>query len=344
MTTQPESEWTFTDEPAQRVATPLLMGLVGPSGTGKTFSALRLATGMQRVTGGEIYFIDTESGRARHYAPLPTEKADPSRGKFSFRHVKFAAPYGSLRYLAAIQHCVKQGAKNIVVDSFSHEHDGVGGMLEQHQAEVERLAGGDKAKFDAMKMSAWGIPKAGRRKLINTLMTGTNVNIISCFRAKPKVKLATKDERKGGAEAVQPLGYCAIAGEEFIFELMLKCVLLPGARGVPSWDSPFQGEREMMKIPEQFMHIFERPAPLSEDIGQQLAEWAAGAAVVLPTDDELAAGVALAKAARSIEEVDKTGESFRGKPWSAPQRKALKQALDARKKELEAQQGERGAA
>lgn len=334
--TQPD-EWTFSDSPAARVATPLLMGLVGPSGTGKTFSALRLATGMQRVTGGETFFIDTESGRALHYAPLAGEKADPARGKFNFRHVAFRAPYGSLRYLAAIQHCVKQGAKVIVVDSFSHEHDGVGGVLEQHAAEAERLAKEYKSTVDAVKMSAWGVPKSGRRKLINTLMTEMNVNVISCFRAKPKVKLATKDERKGGAEAVTPLGFCAIAGEEFIFELMLKCVLLPGSRGVPTWESPFQGEQEMMKIPEQFLHIFERPAQLSEEIGQQLAEWAAGSAVSAPSDEELAAGVAAAKAAKSAEEIAGIAESFRGKPWSREQRKRLKDALDARKKELEAQ-------
>lgn len=329
------SEFEFTHSAGNRVATPLLMGLVGPSGTGKTFSALRLATGMQRVTGGEVFFIDTESGRALHYAPLPGEKADPTRGKFSFQHLAFKAPYGSLRYLAAIQHCVKHGAKIVVVDSFSHEHDGVGGMLEQHQAEVERLAGGDKSKFDAMKMSAWGIPKGGRRKLINTLMTDTNVNLIACFRAKPKVKLATKEERKTqGVEAVQPMGFCAIAGEEFIFELMLKCVLLPGARGVPTWESPFQGEQEMMKLPEQFAHIFERPAPLSEDIGQQLAEWAAGAAVTAPSADDLAAGVMAAKSAKNLDELGAVAESFRGKPWTAQQRKALTASCDARAKEL----------
>jgi hypothetical protein len=332
--TQPENE--FTDSPGARVATPLLMGIVGPSGTGKTFSALRLATGMQRVTGGDIFFIDTESGRALHYAPLPGEKADPARGKFSFRHVPFKAPYGSLRYLAAIQYCVSKGAKVVVVDSMSHEHDGVGGMLEQHAHEAERLAKEYKSTVDAMKMSAWGVPKAGRRKLINTLMTDTNVNVIACFRAKQKVKLATKEERKGGVEAVTPMGFCAIAGEEFIFEMMLKCVLLPGARGVPTWESPYQGEEEMMKIPEQFAHVFERPAPLSEDIGQQLAEWAAGAAVTAPTEEDLAAGIAAAKAAKSAEEIGNIAESFRGKPWTATQRKSLKAALDGRKKELEA--------
>ena len=333
--TQPNID-IFTDSPAERVATPLLMGLVGPSGTGKTYSALRLATGMQRVTGGDVFFIDTESSRALHYAPLPGEKADPARGKFNFRHVPFSAPYGSLRYLAAIQYCASKGAKVIVIDSMSHEHDGVGGMLEQHQQEAERLAKEYKSTVDAMKMSAWGPPKAARRKLINTILTDTKVNVIFCFRAKPKVKLATKEERKGGVEAVTPLGFCAIAGDDFIFEMMAKCVLLPGARGIPTWQSPYQGEQELMKIPEQFMHIFERPAPLSEEIGQQLAEWAAGGDTKTPSETELKDSVAAAKAAKSLEDIANVAESFKGKPWSKAQRAALKEALDSRKKELAA--------
>src|SRR6266849_4599710 len=73
----------FEDRPAVREATPLLIGLVGPSNSGKTFSALRLATGIQRVSGGDIWGIDTESRRMLHYAD-----------KFKFRHVPFGAPFG----------------------------------------------------------------------------------------------------------------------------------------------------------------------------------------------------------------------------------------------------------
>ena len=325
--TQPETNWTFTDSPAARIATPLFLGLVGPSGTGKTFSALRLATGMQRVTGGEIFGIDTESSRMLHYAPLPGEKADPARGKFNFHHVPFASPYGSLRYLAAIEHCAKRGAKIIVVDSMSHEHDGVGGVLEQHQDEAKRLAKENSSTEDKMKMSAWGVPKANRRKLINALLTEMRVSCIFCFRAKPKLKLATKEEKKNGADAVTPLGFCAIAGEEFIYEMMMKAVLLPGARGIPTWESEFQGEREMMKIPEQFMHIFEKRAPLSEDIGQQLAEWAAGGDSKVPSDEELKAGLAAAASAPTVEDIVAVAETFKGKPWTKAQRKALTEAL-----------------
>ena len=122
---------TFDDKPAVRDSVPLLVGLCGASGSGKTFSALRLATGIQTVTGGDIYVIDTESRRACHYAD-----------KFKFRHIDFKAPFGSLDYLEAVQHCVSKGAGVIVIDSLSHEHEGPGGYLMTHAAEIERMAAG----------------------------------------------------------------------------------------------------------------------------------------------------------------------------------------------------------
>lgn len=143
---------TFEDVEAKRERVPLMVGLMGPSGGGKTYSALRLATGIQRVTGGDIFGIDTESGRMLHYAD-----------KFRFRHVPFKPPFGPLDYLAAVEHCVKRGAKIIITDSASHEHEGPGGVLEQHDRVVQE-------KGEKHSMSAWIRPKAERRRLINTVL------------------------------------------------------------------------------------------------------------------------------------------------------------------------------
>ena len=72
---------TFEFKPATRERTPCMVGIVGPSGTGKTFSALRLATGMQKVSGGDVAVVDTEGRRALHYAD-----------KFKFLHLDFGPP------------------------------------------------------------------------------------------------------------------------------------------------------------------------------------------------------------------------------------------------------------
>ena len=252
---------TFAASTAVRDEVPLLIGLMGPSGGGKTFSALRLGKGIQTVTGGDIYGIDTEARRMLHYADM-----------FTFKHVPFQAPFGALDYLEALRFCVKQGGKVIIVDSQSHEHEGPGGLLDFHEKELDRLAGDDYAKRERVKMLAWQKPKAARRKLINGMMQ-MEANFIFCFRSKTTAKPVKVN---GKTEVVQQ-GFMPIAGDEFVFEQTVNCLLLPGAGGVPSWQSEYIGERQMMKLPEQFRAIFGESKPLDENIGRQLAEWAKGA-------------------------------------------------------------------
>jgi hypothetical protein len=248
---------SFSAVTAHRDQVPLLIGLMGPSGGGKTYSALRLATGIQTVAGGDIYVIDTESKRSLHYADT-----------FQFKHVEFVAPFGSGDYLEALQFCIKAGAKTVVVDSMSHEHEGPGGYLDFHGKEIERMAGNDWQKAERVKMAAWIKPAAARRKLINGILQ-LNANFIFCFRAKEK----TKPKQGGG---IQELGWMPIAGDEFLFEQTLNCLLPPGSKGVPQWVSDNVGEKMMMKLPRQFEQLFSDGRPLDEKHGAGLAEWARG--------------------------------------------------------------------
>ena len=284
---------TFEDRPATREATPIMVGLVGPGGSGKTMSALRLAAGIQSVSGGDIYAIDTESRRMLHYAD-----------KFSFRHLPFGAPFSPLNYWSAIEHCLAKGAKTIIVDSMSHEHEGPGGVLEMHERELDRLCTGGKSR-DKMTMLAWAKPKQERRRMINNILQA-NANFIFCFRAKEKLRLP----KKGDAEREPtPLGYMPQAGEEFVYEMTVNCLLLPGSMGVPTWQSEMPGERGMMKLPEQFRGIFSKSPQLTEDIGRQLAEWSKGSpsAHAVDVSDLLARFVACADPAtlRALKEETK---------------------------------------
>jgi len=253
---------TFEASPAKREKVPLLIGLMGPSGGGKTFTALRLATGIQSVSGGEIYFIDTENRRALHYAD-----------RFQFQHVPLDAPFGSLDYLAALQYCVGKGAGVVIVDSMSHEHEGPGGMIDLQDQVLTRITRGDESKRNSMQMLAWAEPKSKRRALINGMLQ-LNANFIFCFRAKNTSKPVKKD----GKNAVEAQGFMPIAGEEFVFEQTLNALLLPGAGGIPTWQSDQVGERTMIKLPEQFTSLRNRSGPLDEKVGANLARWAAGGA------------------------------------------------------------------
>lgn len=252
----------FNHTIAIRKKVPLLIGLSGPSGGGKTYSALRLASGMQKVNGGEVFGIDTEANRMLHYAD-----------KFKFQHVPFGAPFNPLSYLEAIEYCVSKGAKTIVVDSMSHEHEGPGGLLEMHAMEVQRMAGNDYAKAERVKMLAWGKPKAERRRLLNTLLQ-IPCDFVFCFRAKEKLKMIRGQEP-------EKLGYMPIAGEEFVFEMTVCGLLLPNAGGIPQWNPHETGERMMVKLPEQFRKLLlDHRGPLDERIGEEMARWAAGVPVV----------------------------------------------------------------
>ncbi len=277
----------FTDSPAVRSHVPLLVGLMGPSGGGKTYSALELATGIQEVTGGDIYGIDTESNRMLHYADY-----------FKFRHVPFKAPFGSLDYLAAFEYCLSKGAKIIITDSMSHEHEGPGGLLDFWESEQDRMAGNDWSKRDRIKMLAIQKPKQHRRRLINTMLQ-MDCNFISCFRAKE----TAKPMKVAGKTEVVQLGFMPIAGDEFVFEQTVNCLLLPNAKGVPTWLSENVGERTMMKLPEQFKDMFTKDRRLDRTVGKELALWARGPAKVEP--DKSAD-----KPPRPIDELTAAGDSI----------------------------------
>ena len=249
-------DFEFVDN-AKRESTPLLVGLVAPSGGGKTKSALRLAAGIQKVRGGKMVGIDTEARRMLHYAD-----------EFNFSYLEFKAPFSSRRYLEALKAAAEKADGGVViVDSMSHEHEGEGGYLEYHETELTRLAGDDWKKRERMTFSAWIKPAQERRRLINSILQ-MNTAFIFCFRAKEKLKLVR------GQDPIE-LGWQAIAGDEFAFEMTVRCLLQPGSNGVPDWSEsafrngvPKRGEAHRTLIPDG--------QQLSEEIGERLAMWAKG--------------------------------------------------------------------
>lgn len=306
---------TFDDKPAVRERTPLLIGLVSPSGAGKTMSGLELATGIARVDPGEIFVIDTEARRSLHYAD-----------KYKFRHIPFGAPFAPADYKAAIQYAIGKGARTIFCDSTSHEHEGPGGVLEWHEKELDRMAGSDFKKRNKMTMAAWAKPKAARRDLINFILQQP-VNFIFAFRAKSKIKM------KRGEDPIE-MGFQAISGDEWIFEMQLNCLLLPGAKGVPTWESDMPGERACIKLPEQFRTLFAAGPRLSADIGEALATWAAGTDAPKPkTASELIAEYAKCADPATLGRL----ESQRAISWtklSKDEKPSVKQASDDAKERI----------
>ena len=306
----------FKATQAKREMVPMLVGLTGPSGCGKTYSALRLATGMQRITGGDIYVIDTEARRALHYAD-----------QFTFKHLELTEPFSPLDYLEAIEYCQKQGAKIIIVDSLSHEHEGPGGVLEMHDAELDRMAGKtDFAKRNKMTFTAWAKPKAQRRKLINAILR-LGVNGIFCFRAKEKIKIVK------GKDPIH-LGWQGICGDEFLYEMTINCLLYPGSGGVPNWKPDERGEAVMLKKPAHLASVFKDGQPLSEETGERLARWAQGDAPAQQEPEDFEGLLTHLTNAPTLEILASTGKKWAKLPWTDEQKGILRATMQARQDEL----------
>jgi hypothetical protein len=219
---------TWRLEPPRRAGVPLLVGLAGPSSSGKTYSALRIATGVQAVAGGDIAVLDTETGRALQYA-----------GRFRFLHLAFTAPFNARRYFEALRFLATQRTVwTIVVDSMSHEHEGDGGHLAMHEAELDRLAGSDLAKRERMNFLAWAKPAAERRALLNGLQQ-LDRHVILCLRAKEKLRL----ERQGNRTVPVEAGWQPIAGAEFPYEVQTMAVLPPRSNAAGLVGRSLQAQR-----------------------------------------------------------------------------------------------------
>lgn len=250
----------FRHTKAVRSRVPLLCGLTGASSSGKSKSALRLASGMASVDGRRVFYLDTEANRALHYAD-----------EHDFDHIPFPPPFSPARYVAAINYCIEQGAGVVVIDSCSHIWDGIGGVIDMHDQELDRMAGDDWKKRKALNMLAWSKPKAQYARFVQTLLISP-AHFVICLRAKEKNKMP--DKRKGESD-VTPLGYMPIIHKDFAFELTINALLMPNSRGVPSWNPEEAGERSIVKTSEWAERIHGN-RQIDEQMGIELAKWAAG--------------------------------------------------------------------
>lgn len=271
----------FTAVTAHRTRVPLLIGIAGHSNSGKTVSAHRLARGIARVIPGRVHGIDSESDRMLHVAHDSSCKVD-ARGMcsnplhFDFDHVRLTPPFHCSDYLEALRYCASREASVTIIDSASHMHEGQGGMLDQHEHEIDRILRNkpDASWEDRDKASfrAWKQPKADLQRFVQCLLQ-MNVVVIMCFRAKDKLKPGKVDGKNGLVD----LGTCAIADDSLIYEMTVQPLLQAGARGVPTWNPTLKGERLQVKLPGQFAEFLTQPGkPLDEDMGEAMGRWAMG--------------------------------------------------------------------
>jgi hypothetical protein len=239
--------------PATRSEEPLLLGMIGPPGGGKTLSSLKVAKGIQSVRGGDIHVIDTEGGRSRKYNDL-----------IPFNIVELAPDARSNDFIDCIHAQVAAKPAAIIVDSMSDEH---GSYLEWHDEMVPKSGGNEWA--------AWAKPSAARKKLIAGILK-IKTPLIFTFRARDKTKQEGKKVINIGWQPVAPL--------EIIHTLDLTCILPPRADGVPVWKSDKIGEDFIIKLPNYLAPFIADGEPMSEQMGAAFARWAKGENTPLSED------------------------------------------------------------
>lgn len=243
---------SFQFRPAVREQVPLLIGLAGGTGSGKTYSAMRIAKGLS----GDRRFavIDTEAGRAKHYAE-----------RFAFDHGDLRPPFRPMTYLEAIEAADAASYPVIVVDSMSHEWAGDGGVLDWQEDEFKRLGG-----REASRLLSWSAPKQAHKQFVSRLLQ-VRAHLILCFRAEPKVDMV-KNPDTGKMEIIEKAGaggyrgWLPVCEKTFPYELTVSVLFMA--------EKP--GEPHIMKAPEDIRGLFTPAQPVTEDTGIRLGEWARG--------------------------------------------------------------------
>jgi AAA domain-containing protein len=307
----------FKFAPAVRERIPLIIGLAGGTGSGKTYTALELATGM---AGGKRFgLIDTESGRAKHYAD-----------RFAFDHGDLVAPFRPERYQDAIVAAEQLKYPVVVVDSASHEWEGAGGILEWQEEELQRMAGDDWKKREACKMAAWIKPKGAHKHMVARLLQ-LRCHLILCFRAEEKIEMVRGQD---GQMKVQPKqsragreGWIPICEKRLPFELTASFLLLADAPGVP----------RPIKLEEQHRGFFPLDRPIDRAAGKLLNEWAAGGSPAPAKDsiEKLLADYPKCSTAAELAALERRREAFWTRSTSVESKASLSAASKSAKGRLE---------
>jgi hypothetical protein len=202
---------------AERRKSKLRLALVGPTGSGKTYSALQLAFGL----GAKVGMIDTEHGSGDLYADL---------GDYDV--ITLEPPYTVAKYRAAIRAFEEAGYDTIIVDSLSHAWSGEGGLLDK-QGQLEN-SGKYRNSF-----ATWREITPEHNKLVEQML-GSPAHIIATMRTKTEYVIE-KDDR--GKNSVRKIGLSPVQrdGVEYEFTLVMDVAENHYARASKDRTSLFDG-------------------------------------------------------------------------------------------------------
>lgn len=136
----------------------LKLAITGPTGSVKTYSALRLATGL--ANGKKIAVLDSENGSATLYAD-----------RFAFDVQNVAPPYTESKFIQGIEAAEAEGYTVLIIDSFSHCWQGT----LDYKAGLDARGGNSYTNWH----------KAGSKfnEVLASLLQ-SRIHVIACMRSK----------------------------------------------------------------------------------------------------------------------------------------------------------------
>ena len=221
----------FSIRPSARKQYKMKMALQGPSGSGKTYSALQLAFGLCNDW-SKICVIDTENGSADLYSHL---------GPYNV--LSLTAPFEPERYIAALKTCQDAGMEVIILDSISHEWEGIGGILDIH------------GNMPGNSFANWAKVTPRHNSFVQAILQ-SSAHIIATIRTKQDYVLSEKN----GKMVPEKVGLKGVTRDGMDYEFTLVFDLDMSHRAVASKDRT--GE---------FSSI--HPKPLGKEVGWTILQW-----------------------------------------------------------------------
>lgn len=181
-------------QPARRAALKGRVALCGPTGSGKTWTAL----GWARQLGDRVALIDTERRSASLYAD-----------EFTFDTCAIDPPYHPQKLIDALHDAADYPV--VVCDSISHFWEGKGGILEMTDAVAAR-------SNSQNKYVAWGVTTPIQQDMVDAILSFPG-HIVVTMRSKMDY-LQEKDER--GKTRIVKVGMAPVQrnGVEYEFTII----------------------------------------------------------------------------------------------------------------------------
>ncbi len=185
----------LTFQKATKAKVKARVAIDGPSGAGKTYSALILATVL--ANGGKIAVIDTERGSASLYSD-----------KFDFDVLELDT-FSPALYTQAITAAENAGYQVIVIDSLSHAWEGEGGALDQVDQKATQIKGNSYV--------AWKDVTPMHRRMVDAMLQ-SKAHIVVTMRSKMEY---VQEKNEKGNTVIRKVGMAPIQRQGMEYEFTI---------------------------------------------------------------------------------------------------------------------------